>query len=306
MDSKEKPGPNFLLIGAGKSATTSIAAQIAQHPDVFVTTPKEPHYFSFEYAKGPSWYLSLFEGSGACQARGEASVTYSQVTQWPGVAERILNDIGPDCRFIYIMRHPVHGLVSHIFHDLSRGHIPLGSRIQDQLVPGSRYIDARRYGMQIAEYLKYFRKENFLFLTYEDYRSDPQRTLAEIFRFLEVDDAFMAADMAPRNVSAGQVRKPAWYRMLRSLRGERKWLRLPAPLQSLSRRMAASGSRAVPRPELTAEEMARVWALVADDVERLSRTIGRDMRQFWDPPVAGGGSGVGRAVGPEMLHQDDD
>lgn len=304
MNNEERPGPNFLLIGAGKSATTSIAAQIAQHPDVFVTTPKEPHYFSFEHAKGRSWYLSLFEGAEACRARGEASVTYSQVTQWPGVAGRILDEIGPDCRFIYVMRHPVHGLVSHVFHDLSRGHLPLGSRTRDHIVPGSRYVDARRYDMQISEYLKYFRKENFLFLTYEDYRSDPQRVLAEIFRFLGVDEAVLVSDMAPRNVSAGQMRKPAWYRMLRSLRGGRKWLRLPGPLRALARDLTTSGSQSVPRPVLTPDEETLVWSLVADDVERLSTTMGRDMMQFWNTAAARSGNSP-RRDGAEMLDQDD-
>ena len=284
MDRRQDPAPNFLLIGAGKSATTSIAAQIAQHPDVFVTRPKEPHYFSLNYGKGLSWYLDLFKEAGTCRMRGEASITYSQATQWPGVAERIFRTLGPDCRLIYIMRHPVHALASHFFHDLSRGHLPADARIEDHIFPGSAYIDARRYNAQISEYLGHFDKKNFLFLAYEDYIEDPESTLSAIFRFLDVDAAFTAHDMTPRNVSAGQLRKPKWFRALRSLRRRYERVRLPGFLRVFVREMSAAGSRAVEVPKLSRDDERRIWALVGDDVARLSTTIERDMVRFWNGP----------------------
>lgn len=284
MDDRENLAPNFLLIGAGKSATTSLASQLAQHPDVFVTRPKEPHYFSLEYGRGLPWYLDLFREAGGRRMRGEASITYSQATLWPGVAERISSTLGPDCRLIYIMRRPVEALASHVFHDLSRGHLPAGAKLQDHIYPGSPYVDARRYEMQIREYLAFFDRKNFLFLTYEDYIEDPQGVLSTIFRFLGVDDAFAAADMEPRNVSAGQRRKPAWFRALRSLRRRYEWLRLPGFLRDVAGGLSASGSQAVEAPTLSADDERRIWALVGDDVERLSTLVGRDMTRFWNVP----------------------
>jgi len=38
--------PNFFIIGAPKCGTTSLARYLGGHPHVFVTTPKEPCYFS--------------------------------------------------------------------------------------------------------------------------------------------------------------------------------------------------------------------------------------------------------------------
>jgi hypothetical protein len=40
--------PTFLLIGAGKSGTTSIYNYLKQHPDVYMPRIKEPLFFAFE------------------------------------------------------------------------------------------------------------------------------------------------------------------------------------------------------------------------------------------------------------------
>src|SRR4030095_16792053 len=76
--------PNFLLVGAGKSATRSLYNYMIQHPDVFMPKLKEPQFFVAEQVEGriQKWidnyddYMRLFEGSGRKKAIGEASVMY--------------------------------------------------------------------------------------------------------------------------------------------------------------------------------------------------------------------------------------
>ena len=172
--------PNFFLIGAGKSGTTSMAAQLAQHPAVFVTTPKEPHYFSFNHGRGQAWYYGLFREGARCASRGEASVTYSQRSLWPGVAERIHSELGPDCRFIYIVRHPVRALESHIFHDKSRGHIELDAEVSSLISNDSDYVSARRYFYQISDYIRVFGSERVLIVAFEDFITSPNVVCAEV------------------------------------------------------------------------------------------------------------------------------
>jgi hypothetical protein len=55
--------PDFLIVGAMKSGTTTLAAQIGAQKGLFITTPKEPNFFSDDpvYAQGLDWYRSLFE-----------------------------------------------------------------------------------------------------------------------------------------------------------------------------------------------------------------------------------------------------
>ena len=39
-------GPQFLVIGAARSGTTALYQHLVEHPRLFLTTPKEPHYFA--------------------------------------------------------------------------------------------------------------------------------------------------------------------------------------------------------------------------------------------------------------------
>ena len=49
------PQPDFLIVGAPKAGTTALHAALAQHPEVFVTRPKEPKYWLCDGAPPPSW-----------------------------------------------------------------------------------------------------------------------------------------------------------------------------------------------------------------------------------------------------------
>ncbi len=40
--------PNFLIIGAAKSGTSSLYMYLMQHPEIFMSPSKEPHFFSFD------------------------------------------------------------------------------------------------------------------------------------------------------------------------------------------------------------------------------------------------------------------
>ncbi len=58
--------PDFIVIGAMKSATTTLHEQLARQPGLFMSRPKEPNFFSDNenYARGWGWYSSLFRAAG--------------------------------------------------------------------------------------------------------------------------------------------------------------------------------------------------------------------------------------------------
>ncbi len=72
--------PNFLVIGAMKCATTSLCDIFAQHPQMFVCTPKEPEFFCDDkvFARGWPWYESLFTAGTNKLAVGEGSTSYTK------------------------------------------------------------------------------------------------------------------------------------------------------------------------------------------------------------------------------------
>ena len=72
---------NFFIIGAPKCGTTSLAAWLANHPQIFMSTPKEPHYFNTDYRVTGIRELDRYENLFRAATRdhfavGEASVLY--------------------------------------------------------------------------------------------------------------------------------------------------------------------------------------------------------------------------------------
>jgi len=78
--------PDFLIIGATKSGTTSLYGLITAHPDVLPAHIKETNYFNAHYQRGMRWYRGHFPSAlykrhlsklhGRRVISGEATSTY--------------------------------------------------------------------------------------------------------------------------------------------------------------------------------------------------------------------------------------
>jgi hypothetical protein len=103
--------PNFLIVGAMKSGTTSLARYLGAHPQAYVAPEKEINFFERGYVwnRGVDWYASRFEGAGDALAVGEASPSYMY---WPTAIERMASVV-PDARLIALLRDPVERAYSH-------------------------------------------------------------------------------------------------------------------------------------------------------------------------------------------------
>ena len=95
--------PNFLICGAGKSATSWLHLCLPQHPDVYVPLEKELHYFTHNLDKGSSWYQSFFRYHKGESAIGEISPSYMN---YDTATQRIF-DFDPTIRLVFILRNPV-------------------------------------------------------------------------------------------------------------------------------------------------------------------------------------------------------
>src|SRR5512142_2021892 len=99
--------PNFLIIGASRSGTTSLFEYLRQHPEIYMSPVKEPMYYWEEgrgqYDYGVSTreaYERLFDGVTNERAIGEASPQYLRS---PTAPARIAADL-PDVRLIATLR----------------------------------------------------------------------------------------------------------------------------------------------------------------------------------------------------------
>src|SRR5512142_3502978 len=117
-------GPDFIIIGAMKCATSTLHEQLAIQPGLFMSRPKEPNFFSDDdiYAKGWDWYRGLFEGADERALCGESSTHYTKLPTYPHTVARIRRHL-PRVKLIYIMRDPIERLISHYLHESIRGQI---------------------------------------------------------------------------------------------------------------------------------------------------------------------------------------
>ena len=87
--------PDFIVIGAMKSATTTLHEQLARQPGFLMSRPKEPNFFSDDhmYARGWRWYSSLFASAGEADLCGESSTHYTKLPDYPRTVARMVRDV---------------------------------------------------------------------------------------------------------------------------------------------------------------------------------------------------------------------
>ena len=200
-------GPDFIVIGAMKCGTSTLAAQLGAQEGLFMTTPKEPNYFSDDavFAKGPGWYEALFEGARPGDLRGEASTHYTKRPDLPDTLPRMRAAL-PEVRLVYMIRDPMVRLVSHYIHAWSEGWVsaPL-DRVIDSYTP---LVDYGRYGWQITPFVEAYGAGAICLTSLERLRADPGGELTRIARHLgHAGPVAWQEDRARDNVSAERMRK---------------------------------------------------------------------------------------------------
>jgi hypothetical protein len=272
--------PNFLLIGAMKCGTTSLADQLTVHPDIFVSDPKEPHFFAWNqhWERGIEWYESLFRDAEAAKAVGEASTTYTMHPVAPDVPPRIAQTLA-DVRFLYIVRHPIDRLVSHYMHRWYEGNT--SNSLEAAIESDTQLLAYSRYHYQIQQYLPHFPPDRFLVLVFEEFTADPVAVHQQVYRFLGVDPSFVPGERPPKNVTDQKVRHGPWVRAARHIPFLRPIANTLFPA-TLRRRFVELGGKRKPRPEMSKALYDKLVDDLRPDIEGLSDFTRRDFRKIWN------------------------
>lgn len=294
---------DFILIGAGKSGTTSLYYYLAQHPDIFLARIKEPRFLLLpglgettapaeceaylkRYPNGVTSrleYERLFSGAGPGQRRGEASIQYLPSE----VAARNIAAYAPRARLFCVLRSPVERAFSN-FAQFRRDGLEGRASVVDVLrqhgVKHPFFSDGF-YGRYLEAYARLAPGNPLRVWLYDDLKADPLRTVQEIFGYLQVNPAFvpdlnfranMSGEAEPGNRWAAlyaAVRRSRWRIVARRLLpvSVKLWL-----VRSIARR-ADAGRRPL---TMTAEERSVLADLYRDDVARLQDRLGRDLSHW--------------------------
>lgn len=218
--------PNFIIIGAAKSATTTLATILPRHPDIFFCRHKEPKFFGRCYDKGWHWYRKIFRPGRGYLLRGEASTMYASPLGSFRYTPALIHRYLPEVKIIYIVRHPLDRLVSHWRHLKGRhpDYIPF-DRILSKHSTSKRLIGCSSYFTRIQEFRKFFPDRQIHCLTFEDLVADPSAVLADLLAFLGAPvqpELLLDQGRLPHVNEAGQkgrayVEPPRWPAELRSV-----------------------------------------------------------------------------------------
>jgi hypothetical protein len=199
--------PDFLIVGAMKSGTTTLAAQIGAQKGLFITTPKEPNFFSDDpvYAQGLDWYRSLFEPARPGDLKGEASTHYTKLPTYPDTVARARQALA-EVKLVYMIRNPVARAVSHFIHEWSEGTV--SDDMEAAFRTRTELIDYGLYARQIRPWIDAYGAGAVHLTSLEAMKADPQGTLEEVARFLgHSGPVAWVAEQEQANVSAERIRK---------------------------------------------------------------------------------------------------
>ena len=210
--------PNLLIVGAAKSGTTSLHEYLKQHPDIFMSTHKEPHFLINNEIGNKRIhrgiieeidYKKLFITKEEYIYKGESSVMY---LMFPEITiPNIKKYLGDETRIIIMLRNPIERAYSGYLHNIrynSRETLSFEEAIDiseeryhrmRDMTPATRYLELGLYYKQVKAF-----KENFKhvhIILYDDYVKSIDLVLDKLFNFLNLDS--VKIDTSKRHMTGG-------------------------------------------------------------------------------------------------------
>jgi hypothetical protein len=213
--------PNLFILGAGKCGTTSLYHLLERHPDIHLSTPKEPSFFCshFQVVKNPIDYFRLFDSPRRYRV-DSSHVYFSNPETAP-----ILRDLFPDAKFIVTLRQPKARALS-LYQHMRRFRHADG----DPFEPADTFYEALRleadrfqspdflaacrqyfwnfmymrssvYDEQLRRYFDLYPRDRFLVTTLAELEQQPLQTFRAIADFLEIDASHFGSDAPAENVA---------------------------------------------------------------------------------------------------------
>ena len=207
ITAKSRVLPDFLIIGAVRSGTTSLYYDICQHPSVKKAAYDEIGFFDDNYHLGEDWYRSLFPTKK--KMREVKQNTGNAITGedtpfyiWNEIACKRIAEVLPNVKLIAILRNPIDRAYSNYFlgvrhsnetknfdHAIMKDIEFLDSKIKMEFKNSDykkSYVAKGFYAKQLKKWFEHFEKKQIFITTTEELDNNPNIVLEQIFKFLEL------------------------------------------------------------------------------------------------------------------------
>lgn len=221
---------DFIIIGAQKSATTSLFKYLIKHPGIHMPRDKEAPYFSDSVLYKNGWQQftqQYFKNSSEDKLWGTVTPQYMGD---PRAAQRIAKQ-NPQARLIAILRNPIDRSYSHYTMSVRRDiekrdfdhtiddllksdHLKKYRKAtppehdngytQSQNKDNNYYCVWSEYGRILSQYREHFPAEQMLILYMDELISDPQHSLDKVTHFLGFKDPFYPDNLGKKYHQGGK------------------------------------------------------------------------------------------------------
>jgi len=296
------PRPNFFIVGAPKSGTSSMHAYLLEHPAVFMPPrPLEPNFFDpdLDHRWGVhdlDGYLAMFDAAEPHhRAIGEKSVWYLL----SDVAARDIHAFDPDARIIAMLRNPVDLMYSLHGQQLEEANETISDfeqalSVEEERRGGARipaaahfprgllYREAVAFTDQLRRFYDVFPSDQIHVVAFDDFKQDTARVYHETLAFLELEPIDLPS--YDRHRINRRVRSHRFNRFLRkiprSLAEPIKASPIGGPLLRAKRNLQQANTEVGKRSPLDPDVRQRLLAGFEEEIVELERFLGRDLSSW--------------------------
>ena len=305
---------DFFVVGNPKSGTSILHDYLDQHPDICMSSPKEPNVFATDLCHNvnigafqrKSWeeYRSYFDDPSGNQIWGESSACYLYSKD----AASNIHNFNPNAKIIAIFREPVSFIYSYHLQqlenvksecetvkDLEKAINLEGKRKRGEEIPKGcllpellYYSERIKYSQQIEIYYRLFGKENVKVLIYDDFKNDNKGKYNDITDFIGTDKSFVP-ELYEKNKSMKIRSRKAKFLIQKMFRGEgifsemKKIIKDVVP-KNIRRYVLVKAYENIAfksKGSISDRLRKNLKKKFRPEVEKFSRTIDRDLIDEW-------------------------
>lgn len=290
--------PNFIIVGAPKAGTTSLYHYLSEHPEVFMSDPKEVNYFSNEEieaqglyyqdfkAKNLSEYQKLFVGADTQKAVGEGSVSYLFYPKTPGKIKAAI----PDVKIIILLRNPVERGYSHYLMDYRMGLTDLSyeeivyktGKHKNIDLYYQQFVELGMYYEQVKRYLDLFGEQQVKIYLQEDLRTESEKVISDLYEFLGIDASHMI-DTTKEHNSFSMPKNKFIHKLYVS--HTIRFIVKTIFSNTLKEKFKNLFFERKKKPKLEKKLKEYLRELYSEDIKKLEQLIGRDLSAWYKETV---------------------
>lgn len=304
--------PNFFIIGAAKSGTTTLYHRLKQHPQIYMTPIKETNFFAFEGEKldftgvkvtesinsynkeiitDISSYRQQFDNVNQEIAIGESCPSYLYI---PKAAENIKR-YTPQAKLIVILRDPIERAYSNFLHnirerteyydDFLQAIDAESWRVKNGWWWGFHYVQTSLYYEQLKRYFDIFDESQIKVFLFSQLKNNYKSLYSDIYKFLEVEGVELIetqSNLKKKYNSTGIPTSRLLDNLIKDDSPVKRIYQLLIPSKSIRQKITAKVNLLNPliKPDITLEIREKLLPLFRQDTLRVQNLIQQDLSKW--------------------------